>query len=72
MSLLIDSPDDILKDSDYKETIKGMYLWIYVIVSYEKCITIIIKMSSYNCDVNSYFLIAVDFSHKTLTSIICS
>ena len=24
-------------------------------------------MASYNCDPNSYFLIAIDFSHKTIT-----
>ena len=42
MSLLIESPCDILKDSNDEETedeesIIGMYLWIYVIVSYDKC-----------------------------------
>ena len=37
MSLLIESSDDILKDSDDKELIKGVYLRIYVIVSYDKC-----------------------------------
>ena len=26
-------------------------------------------MTSYNCDVNSYFLLAVDVSHKTITYI---
>ena len=43
----------------------------YVIVSYDKCKQDdnYYKMTSYNCDVNSYFLIAVDFSHKTLTYI---
>ena len=35
-------------------------------------ITIIIKMTSYNRDVNSYFLIAIDFSHNTITSNVCT